>query len=69
MAHKTNTQKIKKFLKEVDPIFHAFVVSELLAKADKVLADKDAVREDMKNSMIHPDLWIAFNEHVKEYLG
>lgn len=66
---KTNTEKIKKFLKEVDPIFHAFMVSELTSRAEKVLADKEGVRKSMEHSIIHPDLWIDFNEQVMEYLG
>jgi len=65
---KTNKQLLQKFVREVDDIFLAFVVSELTSKATAVLKDKEGVRESMKNNIIHPDLWIKHNEVVLEYL-
>jgi len=65
---KTNKQKLQKMVREMDDVHLAFVVSQLLSQSDKVLKDKEAVRESMKNSMVHPDLWIAHNEELKKFL-
>lgn len=68
MGRKTNKQLLQKFVREVDDIYLAFVVAELLASAERVLKHEDEVREEMKDSMVHPDLWLSYHRQVQKYL-
>ena len=68
MSRKTNKQLLQRFIREVDDIYLAFVVSELLTKAETVLKHENEVREEMKNSMVHPDLWLSYHRQVQKYL-
>lgn len=65
---KTNRQLLKKMVTDIDDIHCAFIVSQLLSQADKVLGDKEAVMKEMENSIVHPNLWIAHNEELVKYL-
>lgn len=52
----------------MDDIFLALVVSETTSKAKHVLSMEDEVREEMKNSMFHPDLWLKYHREVLKFL-
>ena len=44
------------------PMNQAFLLEALRRYAKEVVENKEALREAMKNSMIHPDAWISSAE-------
>lgn len=57
--HKTNRQVLAKAIKEMDDVHLAFVRDMMLQSSEGILAQKEQIRESMKNSFIHPDLYLA----------
>jgi hypothetical protein len=60
----TNKQVIKTILRDLNDIELAILRERLLALSEAVITQKDAVREDMKRSFIHPDIYINCMEKV-----
>lgn len=65
---KTNKQLLQKYINDTDGVYLAFAVSELVSKAHNILKNEAEVREQMKNSMVHPDLWINYHKDILKYL-
>ena len=64
----TNDKLLINFVKKADPVFLAFAVATLVSDAEKILKNEAQVREDYKNSMIHPNLIITNAKTVIEFL-
>lgn len=66
---KTSKQLLQNYLKNANEVYLAFTVADLITKAEKVLENETEVREQMKNSMITPDLWINYNKELLKYFN
>jgi hypothetical protein len=62
--HKTNRQVLSKMVKDLDEIQLAILRSLILDASKGMLDKKDQVREQMKNSIIHPDLYLGSMEEI-----
>lgn len=66
---KTNRQILTQMIKELDDIDLVFVRERLLAVADAVVNNQEQIREQMKDSFVHPHVYISAMERVKEKIG
>jgi hypothetical protein len=57
-TNKTNRQVLMNMIKNMDEMHLIFVRERLLMVSENVLNQKEAVYEDMKNSFVHPQLYI-----------
>jgi hypothetical protein len=55
---KTNRQVLINLIKELDDVQLVILRERILAVSESVITQKDEIRESMKNSIIHPDLYI-----------
>jgi hypothetical protein len=65
---KTNRQILRKMVSELDDITLAIVRERLVECCRAVKENKDHIRESMKCSFIHPDLYIQSMEQINEYV-
>ena len=49
-------------------LMHGYVITALEKYSEQVIAEQEALREGMKNSLVNPDAWIACAEEVKQQL-
>ena len=68
MKIKTSKQLLASLVKELTDMDAALVRDRLLASSKEVLAKEESLREDMKNSIINPDLFINTMKRVQEAL-
>jgi hypothetical protein len=68
MKIKTSKQLLASLVKELTDMDAALVRDRLLASSKEVLAKEESLREDMKNSIINPDLFINTMRRVQEAL-
>jgi len=66
---KTNRQVLTSAIKNLDDIYLVFMRERLLHCCDEVLENKDQVRMMMKDSMIHPDLYIKAMEAIQKEIN
>ena len=68
-TNKTNRQVLMNMIKNMDEMHLIFVRERLLTVSEGALSQKEVVYEDMKNSFVHPQLYIdamqAIHDAVK----
>ena len=52
-------QAVNSYIKHAPPVSGLFVIEALTHFANKVVADQERIREEMKNHIISPEYWIA----------
>lgn len=65
----TNVEVLQTLVDRLDwtsPMVQSFVRERLILSCDKILDNEEQVREQMKNSFVHPDAWIRAAREVKE---
>ena len=65
---KTSKQLLASLVKDLTDMDAALVRERLLTSSKEVLAKEETIREDMKNSIISPDLFISTMKMVQEAL-
>lgn len=68
MKIKTSKQLLASLVKDLTDMDAALVRERLLTSSKEVLAKEETIREDMKNSIISPDLFISTMKMVQEAL-
>jgi hypothetical protein len=66
---KTNRQLFLQLIDEASDVELALIRERLWSAADEVVKNKEEVSEQMKNSIIHPSLYIGAMELVIQVIG
>ena len=66
---KTNRQLLNQLIKESSDIELALIRERLWSAADEVVKNKEQITIDMKNSIIHPSLYIGTMQSVIDIIG
>jgi hypothetical protein len=66
---KTNKQLLIQLVNESNDIELAMIRERLWNVADEVIKNREQVTEQMKNSIIHPSLYIGTMEKVIQIIG
>jgi len=66
---KTNRQLLTQLIKESSDVELALIRERLWTAADEVVKNKEEVMVQMKNSIIHPSLYIGAMQNVIQIIG
>lgn len=68
---KINNPTLKVLMNEANNhgVYSAFIVTAVERYANEVLANKEQLKKDMKNSIVSPELWIAIAENAQNIVG
>jgi len=66
----TNTEFVRRLMEfsSNGAMMQMMVITALEKYADQVLENRDEIKQQMKNSMIHPEAWIHTAEELKRAL-
>ena len=66
---KTNRKLLTDYIKNVDDLQLSIIRAILVADAEKIVANKEDVKEEYKNSIVSPDYVIYHAENLISELG
>jgi hypothetical protein len=66
--HKTNRQVLANAIKQMSDIDLVFLRERMLTITENVINNQEQIKKDMKNGIVHPDLYIESMKRINELI-